>query len=412
MAPSALKSKLPGARQLLNITGNARKFALLAVAAGIYLAGNSAFGATTGVSDTVNIDNAGLAVWRIVNAKQTFSATAWAAGQKKFITNAHVIARLVALGSGRIHLTQYRNGRSVRVAVSRILALTVTYDLAIIETEQPAAHFLTISDLPSEAQEENLIMIGYSGTSFDIAYQTAKIIYEDHLSYHIAMNKTVFGGSSGSPLLDSRGRVVTILHRAFESTNLISAVKPTNLQTFQRGEIGVRCADMVSPRQCIQRALSHARNMARSGNPISQFQLGADGPFYVGRDWLSRSAEQGFPAAQYVLGTIAKRSRNWDGAARWYKLAAKQRHAVAQMALARLYYSGSGIPRNHGLVFWLTRQSAKSGLYDAQRSLGYCHYVGIGTPINREKGVFWFKAAAKNGDKEAKHILELIGLRQ
>ena len=321
-----------------------------------------------------------------------------------------MLTRLIELDSRRIFLMGHRDERPVRLRVKRILAITITYDLAFFETEEPVPHFLAIKDSFSEEREANLTMIGYSGSTFVIARQINKIVYEDRLSYHIGMNRTIFGGSSGSPLLNDRGQVVTVLHRAFEDTNLISAVSLVNLQAFARGKVGVGCADLIFPELCVQRALERAQKLARNGNPVAQFQLGADGPFHIDRDWLARSAEQGFAAAQYVLGIVAKQSKKWTQAARWYKKAAEQKHAVAQMALSRLYYGGSGVPKNHEIVFRLAQQSAKSGLYDAQRSLGYCYYVGIGTPVDRERGVYWLKAAARNGDEESKNVLKLIGL--
>lgn len=408
---SAMKSSVLKMRPISNIAMKAG-CTLFLIAIGILVSWASVSRAAWAAPRTSDVDNVHLAVWRIVNAEHTHSATAWAAGPRKFVTNAHALTRMTQLNSRRAFLTQNWNGKPVRLTMKRILALTITYDLALVETEQPVSHFLATADTFSEKQQANLSMIGFSGTDFDTARQIGKIVYEDPLSYQVAMNKTIFGGYSGSPLLNARGQVVAVVHRAFEDTNLASAVKLTNLQAFARGNVGVGCTDLMTLEGCVQRALEHVRKMAQNGNPVAQFQLGADGPFHDDRDWLARSAEQGFAAAQYVLGVVAKRRQKWAQAARWYKLAAEQKHAVAQMALSRLHYNGIGVPKNREMVFRLVQQSAKSGLYDAQRSLGFCYYVGIGTPADREQGVYWFKAAARNGDEHSKHVLELIGRRR
>ena len=391
---------------------NTGRFVLLVIAIGLLVCWGSASRAVWAAPGNVGVKDARLAVWRIVNADNTYSATAWAAGPRKFVTTAHALARMQQLNSRRVFLTRNWNGKPVRLAVKGILAISITYDLAFVKTEEFVSQFLAIASTFPEKQQANLSMIGFSGTTLDIARQTGKIVYEDQLSYQVAMNKTISGGYSGSPLLDVRGRVVAVLHRAFEDTNLISAVRLSNLQAFERGEVGAKCDDLAYPERCVQRALARALKMARDGNSVAQFQLGADGPFHVDRDWLARSAKQGFAAAQYVEGIVAKRSRDWFRIAGWYRMAADQNHAPAQMALSRLYYSGIGVQKNHETVFRLVRRSAMSGLYSAQRSLGYCHYLGIGTAVDQEKGIYWFKVAAENGDEESKHVLQLIGLKR
>ena len=53
---------------------------------------------------------------------------------------------MTELNSRRIFLKRYRNERSVRLTVKRILALTITYDLALLETEESVSHYFTIAD--------------------------------------------------------------------------------------------------------------------------------------------------------------------------------------------------------------------------------------------------------------------------
>ena len=73
---NAMKSTVPETQPLSNIAENARRFALVVVVVGIFLTGKFAFSAVPFASSTVDVNNAHLAVWRIVNPERTFSATA------------------------------------------------------------------------------------------------------------------------------------------------------------------------------------------------------------------------------------------------------------------------------------------------------------------------------------------------
>ncbi len=74
--------------------------------------------------------------------------------------------------------------------------------------------------------------------------------------------------------------------------------------------------------------------------------LGAvDGPAAIA--WLTRSAKNGNPQAQYNLGGLYERGmgsvdQNINNAGELYLLAAKQNHHPAFFALARIFYDGTG----------------------------------------------------------------------
>ncbi len=68
-------------------------------------------------------------------------------------------------------------------------------------------------------------------------------------------------------------------------------------------------------------------------------------------------AEQGVSHAQNVLGEIYMYGegipKDFDEAAKWFRLAAEQRHRRAQFMLGVLYWSGDGVPQDYDkAVMW------------------------------------------------------------
>jgi len=92
-------------------------------------------------------------------------------------------------------------------------------------------------------------------------------------------------------------------------------------------------------------------------------------------------------------------------AARWFRLAADQGHAEAQLALGKCYSEGKGVGQNddEGARWW--RLAADQGQMDAQLSLGKCHQDGRGVTHDDDEGARWFRLAADKGHAGAQLAL-------
>jgi len=68
-------------------------------------------------------------------------------------------------------------------------------------------------------------------------------------------------------------------------------------------------------------------------------------------DWFTKSADQGYAAAQYQLGMMYAKGRgvtqDYSIAASWFEKAANQGYVVAQYELGVMYLDGLGVARNH-----------------------------------------------------------------
>lgn len=111
----------------------------------------------------------------------------------------------------------------------------------------------------------------------------------------------------------------------------------------------------------------------------------------------SAQAIQGDADAQLLLGVLyAKLWGDFDKAAYWYSLAAKQGHGNAQYNLAQYYRIGTKIPKDYKkAINWYTK-AAKQGHGEAQFNLGYMIYHGMSVPQDYKKAFYWMTKAAKN----------------
>jgi TPR repeat protein len=141
--------------------------------------------------------------------------------------------------------------------------------------------------------------------------------------------------------------------------------------------------------------------------------------------WFRKAAFQGYARAQVNLGTILERHANIAGtagirafgnagnagkeeAARWYRRAAIQGFAPGQHHLARLYETGEGVMRNIGLaVFWYTK-AVNRNYAPSQFAMGLLRHDGIGLSRNLADARRWYQKAADQGLPEAIEALEEV----
>jgi TPR repeat protein len=152
------------------------------------------------------------------------------------------------------------------------------------------------------------------------------------------------------------------------------------------------------------------QSQAQSGDREAQYLLALaydDGrsvarDFAVSRNWMLKSAEQGYVPAQAWMGeTYLRNLRKENGAIpdygdaeRWLRLAATQGNAEAQEWLGAGYERGwFGVTDYREALNWL-RRSAAQGLPWAQFELGQMYEVGEGVPRSDSMAASWYRKAA------------------
>ena len=83
--------------------------------------------------------------------------------------------------------------------------------------------------------------------------------------------------------------------------------------------------------------------------------------------WYRKAAEQGYAEAQLHLGNCSRNGQglpqNYENAAKWYRMAAEQGHVKAQFHLALCYKYGEGVEQSNAeAVKWCRRIAEQGGL--------------------------------------------------
>ena len=105
------------------------------------------------------------------------------------------------------------------------------------------------------------------------------------------------------------------------------------------------------------------------------------------------------------MSTAAVWRRTLSRPADWYRKAAVQGDAGAQVNLGGMCMNGQGVPRDESQAVDWYRKAAAQGKRSAQHNLGVAYANGIGVPRDDGQAVAWFRRAADQGDADAQFNL-------
>jgi hypothetical protein len=167
--------------------------------------------------------------------------------------------------------------------------------------------------------------------------------------------------------------------------------------------------------------LSELQRKAENGDVAAQLELGSR---YMNEKrggvesdaeavkWYRLAAEQGNAEAQVNLGRLyflgAGVPTNYAEAAKWYRLAAEQGNAAGQWCIGIMFANGFGVTRDDiQAVNWFQR-AADQGNEFAQYDLGYMYFNGRGVPKNYVEAYLWISLAAAKGVPVADEYLPVV----
>ncbi|KAG0239365.1 hypothetical protein BGW41_007779 [Actinomortierella wolfii] len=161
--------------------------------------------------------------------------------------------------------------------------------------------------------------------------------------------------------------------------------------------------------------LVYLRYKANEGNPDAQLFLGwvcEQGLGLIGTEddaptWYRKAADQGHATAQLKLGLSYERSggtgqnQGENGAVEWYSKAAENGDAQAKLRLGLMYANGRGVPRNAFEAAKWFEQSAIQGVADAQFNISLMYSRGQGVGQSDSEAAKWMRQAAEQDMVEA-----------
>jgi TPR repeat protein len=95
-------------------------------------------------------------------------------------------------------------------------------------------------------------------------------------------------------------------------------------------------------------------------------------------------------------------------AVRWFRLAADQGNADAQLHLGFMYDTGRGVSQNDAEAVRWFRLAADQGNAGAQFALGTKYFIGRGLPQDYAEAYKWFNLAAAAGNASARRHRDRI----
>ena len=368
------------------------------------------------------IDKSEQAIWKIFPFDENMEiqggyATGFFIGENHFVTNFHVLSPILDLATDSTHIGLSQEGNTSILKIKRILALSAFYDLALLETEESVANYVSFREHLLDLSED-FFSIAYPGGVFTRLNKTGVMLYEGNQKYEIFVNHSTLQGSSGSPILDGQGLVSGVASAG--NTNALSVIKINYVKEFIAGNVGTKCFDFNSGRDCMKEEIRKLKELAEAGSFYAQYEFalmyyegkGLDQDFEKAFQWFKRSADQGYAPSQYKLAYMYENNeliqKDFQEAFRWYEKAAEQGYAQAQQHLGRMYYFGEGTQRDFQKALYWHKRAAEQGYSLAQFSLGYIYLTGEGTQIDFQKAFYWYKKAAEQGDDSSQHFLGLM----
>lgn len=110
-------------------------------------------------------------------------------------------------------------------------------------------------------------------------------------------------------------------------------------------------------------------------------------------------------AGPFEDGLAAYQRADFAAAIKWYRVAAANGSAEAQMRLGAMYAVGQGVIRDEGEAFKWYSLAAAQGYADAQTNIGLRYATGQGVTLNYPEAVKWLRLAAKQDRPTAQFAL-------
>lgn len=158
---------------------------------------------------------------------------------------------------------------------------------------------------------------------------------------------------------------------------------------------------------------SAEQGYAPAQSAIGMMYLDNGGDYGKADMWLRRAAVQGDAEAQFWLGAAYEQghvgSPDYAEALNWVRKAADQGHPDAEYLLGQMYEDGEGVAQNYATAAkWYRRAAAHvpnlGGAGMARSQLARLYMKGLGVPQDYVLAYFWYALAGFDPPEAASHM--------
>ena len=143
---------------------------------------------------------------------------------------------------------------------------------------------------------------------------------------------------------------------------------------------------------------------AEAGDPKAQFDLHR----YFADKWGEAPVLSFWNPIRYVYPRGYRGEQDIKEAAKWLTKSAEQGYPNALFILGIYKSAGLGVTKDMKEAIKLWTKAAEQGFMPAQGFLGSRYASGHGVPQDYKEAVKWYKKAAEQGDADAKEELERL----
>jgi TPR repeat protein len=333
------------------------------------------------------------------------------------VTNAHVIEGCRNLTATHI------NGASHRPYQAVLKYYDKKSDTAVLKIEGHGFGFFDLLSRDVRVGERVYAIGNPQGLEQSMSEGIVSGLRSEDGASWIQHSAPISQGSSGGALISSRGELLGInswygkesqnLNFAVPTSTLAAAYKHAQvlrgslkfpeLRTDSQFRVG--SSDGASPNTSLPAPSSPSSEPLGA---VAQYNLGRAYAFGDGQGvpqddakaakWFRKAADQGLASAQLSLGFMNELGQGVPEddveAARWYRKAADQGVAEAQASLGTMYSEGRGVPRNYAKALIWYRKAADQGEPAAQCDLGRSYELGRGVAQDYVFAHMWYNLAA------------------
>ena len=195
----------------------------------------------------------------------------------------------------------------------------------------------------------------------------------------------------------------------------------------ETNQVGELSKILSSPGKLLQKAYLKD---AEKGSAVWQFELGllylsgengADQDYGKARQWLTKSAEQDYSKAQFLLAAIygdgLGTNKNPSEVVRWLQKAIEKKKAgkdynlesnqlaIAYFSLGNCFETGDGVKADLDKAFSFFLKAADLGHPKAQVQVGVFYATGWSVKEDKMEAIKWYEKAAKQGEFQGFYML-------